>query len=48
MTLRGDHLYVASERDDLIGRFTLGRPGCGLHGEEKVVPFPSPVTIAFA
>ena len=48
MTLRGNYLYVASERDDLIGRFALGHLACGLHDEEKVVSFPSPVTIAFA
>ena len=48
MTLHRNHLYVASERDDLIGRFALGGLACGLRDEEKVVSFPSPVTIAFA
>ncbi len=47
IALHDDILFVASEQDDLIGRF-VSDPGGGLGPVGEIVPSPSPVTIAFA
>jgi 6-phosphogluconolactonase (cycloisomerase 2 family) len=47
MTFHGDHLYVASERDDVIGRFAVDGENAGLRDQRSVVPSLSPVCIAF-
>ncbi len=43
MTVHGDHLYVASERDDVIGRFALDS-----RESARLASSPSPVSIVFA
>jgi 6-phosphogluconolactonase len=48
MALHGNDLYVASERDDLIGRFAVDRQQGHLRDQRSVVPSLSPVSIAFA
>ncbi len=48
MTFHDDHLYVASERDDLIGRFALIPENGELHGRGTVALSLSPVSVAFA
>ena len=48
MTWHGGHLYVASERDDVIGRFTLPAGNGALEGLTRVASSPSPVSIVFA
>ncbi|WP_428375257.1 lactonase family protein [Lichenicoccus sp.] len=47
MALQDDILFVASEQDDLIGRFVPGDGGV-LDPAGEIVPSLSPVTIAFA
>lgn len=46
MAFHGDHLYVASERDDVVGRFAFDGPA--LEPLQRVVSSLSPVCIAFA
>lgn len=46
MAVQGAHLYVASERDDVVGCFALG--GSALAPPERVVSSLSPVCLAFA
>lgn len=48
MTFHGNHLYVASERDDVIGRFAVGPQNGQLRDQRSVVSSLSPVSIAFA
>jgi 6-phosphogluconolactonase len=45
MTVHDDHLYVASERDDVVGRFALGG---ALQDCARLVSSLSPVSVAFA
>ena len=47
MTLHGNALYVASERDDVIGRFDLDAGQGGLQTAEMMASTPSPVSIVF-
>ena len=47
MTLLGDQLLVASERDDRIGRFAPD-PGGGLHPVGATLASASPVSVALA
>jgi 6-phosphogluconolactonase len=48
IALHGNELYVASERDDVIGRFAVGVENGQLRDERSVAPSLSPVSIAFA
>ena len=47
MTLRDGVLYVASERDDIIGRMVVDAVTGALRPTEKVTSTPSPVSIVF-
>ena len=48
MTLHEGDLYVASERDDVIGRFAFDRRTGALENGEQAVKSLSPVSIVFA
>jgi len=48
IALHDGQLYVASERDDVIGRFAVDRRTGALRDEGRVVSTPSPVSIVFA
>lgn len=48
MTFHGDQLYVASERDDVIGQFAVDPQNGQLRDRRSVVSSLSPVSIAFA
>jgi 6-phosphogluconolactonase len=48
MAFHAGCLYVASERDDVIGRFAPASQAGGLRAQGEVASSPSPVSIAFA
>lgn len=48
MTFHDNHLHVASERDDVIGRFAVDPANGQLNGQRTVASSLSPVGIAFA